>query len=61
VLLLGAVVEAFEILAVRAYVHEEDGAVQVLAGVLLGDDGLLDGVHAAHRGAVRVVALVHVP
>ena len=63
VLLFGAVVEAFEILAVRAHVHEEDGAVQllVLAGVLLGDDGLLDGVHAAHRGAVGVVALVHVP
>ena len=62
VLLFGAVVEAFEILAVGAHVHEEDGAVQILvSGVLLGDDRLLDGVHAADRGAVSVVALVHVP
>ncbi len=29
--------------------------------MLLGDHGLLDGVHAAYRGTVGVVATIHVP
>ena len=38
-----------EILAEGAHVHVEDGRVQLRIAMLLGDYGLLVGVHAAHR------------
>ena len=57
----GLVVIPFEILPVGPHVHEENGAVQIVSGVFLGNDCLLDRVHAADRGAVPVVALIHVP
>ena len=44
-----------------AHVHVEDGALEVVSAVLFGDDRLLDGVHAADRGAIGIVAAVHVP
>ena len=56
VLVLGAVHEPVEILAVGADVHEEDGRLEAL-GVLLADDGLLGGVHAAHAGAPGIAAV----
>jgi hypothetical protein len=62
VFVLGPPVVLFEVLAVGAHVHEEDGGIQgVVFAMLLGDDRLLDGVHAADRGAVAVVAVVQVP
>ena len=60
-LLLGSHIGALEVLAIGAHVHEEDGRLQVVVGVLLGDHRLLDGVHAAHGRAVGVVAVVDVP
>ena len=53
--LFGPPVILLKILPMGAHVHEEDGGVQgVFLAVLLGDDRLLDGVHAAHRRAVRI-------
>jgi len=57
---LGPVVILLEILAVGADIHVEDGGVQVAAGVLLGDDRFLDGVHAADGRTVAVVATVQI-
>ena len=54
----GSLVVAFEVLSVSAHIHEKYRAIQLIAGMLLGDDGLLDGVHAANRRAVFVVAAV---
>ena len=45
----GVVVEPFEFLSVGPHVHEEHRAVQIVTGVLLGNDRFFDGVHAAHR------------
>ena len=61
VFLFGPPVIFFEVLAVGAHVHEEDGGIQGFVAVLLGDDRLLDGVHAADRGTVAVVAVVQIP
>ena len=55
---LGLGVILLEVLVVRPHVHEEDRLVMVAMGVVRGDQGLLEGVHAAHVGAVGVVALV---
>ena len=60
-LILGPVVVLLKVLAVGAHVHEEDGGVQFLGGVLLGDHRLLYGVHATHRRTIAVVAVVDVP
>jgi hypothetical protein len=57
VFVLRAVVVLVELLAERPHVHEEDGGLHVRA-VLLRDDGLLHGVHAAHAGAVLVPAVL---
>ena len=57
---LGAVVVLLEFFAVGAHVHVEDSGVQLLVGMLLGDDRLFDGVHAAHGRAVRIVAGVDI-
>lgn len=47
-------------LAMGAHVHVEDGTRQ--GGIMFfRNDGLLDGVHAAHGRAVGIVALVDVP
>ena len=51
----------FEFFAVGAHIHEENGGIQGHFAVLLGDDRLFDGIHAAHRGAVAVVAVIHIP
>ena len=61
VFFFGPPVILLEVFAVGAHVHEEDGGVQGFLAVFLGDDRLLDGVHAADRGAVAVVAVVQVP
>ena len=62
VFVFGPPVVLLEVLAVGAHVHEENGGVQrIVFAMLLGDDRLLDGVHAADRGAVAVVAVVQVP
>ena len=62
VFVLGPPVIFLEVLAVGPHVHEENGGVQrIFFTMLLGDDRLLDGVHAADRGAVAVVAVVQVP
>ena len=45
----GVVVKPLEILTGGPHVHEKDGAVEVAAAVLLGDDGFFDGIHAADR------------
>ena len=50
-----------ELLSEGAKVHVENGGVQGLFAVLLGDDRLFGRVHAAHGRAVGVVALVDVP
>ena len=43
------VVVLFVIFAEGADVHVENGRLEVAAGMLLGDHGVLDGVHAANR------------
>ena len=48
----------FKILSMSTHVHEKDGAIQIMAGVFLGDDRLFDSVHATDRGTVSVVAAV---
>ena len=53
---LGPLVVLVEALAVGPDVHVEDLAGQVRL-VLHGDDGFLDGVHAAHRRAVVVLRI----
>jgi len=57
---LGPVVIFLEILAVGADIHVEDGGVQVAAGMLLGDDRFLDGIHTADGRTVTVVATVQI-
>ena len=59
VFVFGAVIVEFEVFAEGPHVHEEDGGVQRIRGVLLGDHRLLDGVHAADRRTVGVV--FHIP
>ena len=54
----GPFVVTFEVFSVGAHIHEKDRAIQSIAGVLFGDDGLLDGVHAADRRAVLILAAV---
>ena len=61
VLVSGAVVKPLEFLAVGPHIHEKDGAIQTVALVFLGDHGLFDGIHAADRRAVGMIAFVHVP
>ncbi len=61
VVLAGLVVIFLVILAERPDVHEEDGGVERLTAVLLGHHRFLDGIHAADRGAVAVVAAVQFP
>jgi len=46
---------------VGAHVHIKHGAVQIIALVLLGNHRLLNGIHAADRGAIGIIAFVHVP
>ena len=60
VLFPGRVVVPFEVLSVGPHVHEEDGAVQIVSRMLLGDDGFFDGIHAADGRAVGMVTPVHV-
>ena len=60
-LILRPPVVSFKLFAVGAHIHKEDSGVQGLFAMLLGDHRLLDGVHAAHRGTVTVVAVVQVP
>ena len=57
VLVAGAFIILVEILAKGAHVHVKDRRLDVRR-VLLGDDGLFDGIHAAHRGAVGVATLL---
>ena len=49
------IVVGVEPLSEGAHVHVEDRALQVIAGVLLGDDRFLRRVHAADRRAVVVL------
>jgi len=49
VIVCGTQVVFVEILAEGAHVHEENGCIQRFGAVFLGDDGLLVGIHAAHR------------
>ena len=62
VLRLGPFIIFVKLLAEGPHVHEKYGSVN-LAEMLLGDDGFLDGVHAAHRRAVaaatRNIARAH--
>ncbi len=57
---LGVVIKALKIFPMGAHVHIENSAVQIIAGMFLGDDGFFDGVHTAHRRAVGIVAAVHI-
>ena len=57
----GVVVKTFKVFSRCADVHKKDRAVQVIADMLFGDDGFFDGIHAAYRGAIGVVAAIHVP
>ena len=62
VFVLGPPVILLEVLAVGPHVHEENGGVQrIVFAMLLGDDRLLDGIHAADRGTEAVVAVIQVP
>ena len=61
VLVPGVVVAFLEPFAVGAQVHVKNVAVQFFRGMLLGDDGLFDGVHAADRRTVEMIAPVDVP
>ena len=54
----GIVVKAFKLFAMGAHIHEEYGAIKVIAGVFFGNDRFLDRIHAADRGTVRMVAAV---
>ena len=56
----GPQIVLFIILAKGPYVHVENGAIQVAVGVLFGDHGIFNGIHAANRRAVSVAALVGV-
>ncbi len=47
--LLGPIVVALEILAVGANVHVKNRRIQRRMGMLLGDDRLFNGIHAANR------------
>ncbi len=60
-LLLGPVVKSFEILAVGPDVHIKNGTFQVISGMLLCDNRFLDGIHAANRRAIGIVATVEIP
>ena len=51
----------FEFFAVGAHIHEENRRIQGHFAVLLGDDRFFDGIHAAHRRAIAVVAVIHIP
>ena len=57
----GLFVIAFEVFAETPDIHIKDSHLKVVFGVLLGDDGFLDGVHAADGTAVAVVSPVKVP
>ncbi len=57
----GVVVKAFKIFSRGADVHIKNRAVQIIANMLFGDDRLFDGIHAAYRGAVGIIAFVHIP
>ncbi len=57
----GIIIIFFKILTVGPHVHVENGAVQIPAGVFLGNHGLLDGIHAADRRTIGIVTAVDVP
>ncbi len=58
---LGPIVIFFEFLAVGAHIHKENGRIQGMRAVFLGNNRLLDGIHTANRRAVAVVAMIDVP
>jgi hypothetical protein len=58
---MDVLVKALEIFAVGAHVHEEDSGLEIRAGVLLGDDRLLNGIHAADAGTIGMGAGLGVP
>jgi hypothetical protein len=60
-LFAGIVIVSFKILAMGPHIHKKDGAIQIGSSVLFCCHGLFDGVHAAYRGTVAVVAPVFVP
>ena len=49
VFIFGRVVKFFKVFAVGSHVHIENGAIQITAGMLFGDNGLFNGIHAADR------------
>jgi len=55
------VVIFLEVLSVSAHVHIENGRVEALGAMLLGDHRLLYGVHAANARAIRMGAVLPVP
>ena len=54
VFIFGALIVALEVLAVGSHVHKKDRRVQIFMGMLLGNNGLLDGVHTADSRTVSV-------
>ncbi len=60
-LLPGPVVVIFKTLAVGAHVHVEDGGLKSGVGMFHTDHRLLQGEHAAYRGAVGIAGPVDVP
>ncbi len=57
---LGPKIIFFIIFSKGADIHIEYGAIQLAAGVFLGDHGFLDGVHAANGRAVAVAAPIDI-
>ena len=49
-----------KLLAMGTHVHIEDGAVQVIICMLLGNHRLFGGIHAAHPGTVGIIPFVDV-
>ena len=49
------------ILAECPHIHIKDRTIQFSMGMLLGDHGLFDGVHAAYRRTIPVAAPVGIP
>ncbi len=51
----------FVVLSKGADIHVENGTIEVSVGMLFGDHGVFDGIHAADRRAVTVAASVGIP
>ena len=51
----------FIVLSEGADIHVENGTIEIAMGMLFGDHGVFDGIHAADRRAVTIAALVGIP